>query len=378
MSGRRSPGDGGLYWDEKRGRWIASLTVGYTAGGRRIVKKASGKSKTEAKNKLKEIIRDYEDGLALTSSNETVAEAVRYWLEHGLKGRGDSTVILYTGFANNHVIPAIGARKLKDLSVEDIDRWLAGKARQLSTRSLKIIYSILNRSMRNAIVRDKVKRNIVALCEIPDGCEGRVSKALNLNQAETVLSSAEQADARIGGYIILSLMTGARTEELRKLSWSHVVAFDAEREVWLPVTETGWNHTDYAVYVWRSVRQGGDTKTAKSRRTLKLPQHAVEALRRLWEHEGLDKTDDCAGLGERLVFTTKNGTALSAGNVRRDFRKVIAKAGLTAAEWTPKELRTASCPCCRTPVSPSSRSHAWSATAIRRSPRPSTASRSTP
>ena len=30
---------------------------------------------------------------------------------------------------------------------------------------------------------------------------------------------------------------------------------------------------------WRSVRQGGDTKTAKSRRTLALPQTAIQALR---------------------------------------------------------------------------------------------------
>jgi len=34
-----------------------------------------------------------------------------------------------------------------------------------------------------------------------------------------------------------------------------------------------------SVAVWHSVRQGGDTKTAKSRRTLALPQAAVQALR---------------------------------------------------------------------------------------------------
>ncbi|MEV0632433.1 Arm DNA-binding domain-containing protein [Nonomuraea wenchangensis] len=44
---------------------IASVMVGYTPAGKRIVKKASGKTKTEAKAKLKEIIRDYEDGLAI-------------------------------------------------------------------------------------------------------------------------------------------------------------------------------------------------------------------------------------------------------------------------------------------------------------------------
>jgi hypothetical protein len=77
MTKRRSQGDGGLHWDESRQRWIASLTVGYTPAGKRIVKKASGKTKTEAKAKLKEIIRDYEDGLASGPANYTVADAVR-------------------------------------------------------------------------------------------------------------------------------------------------------------------------------------------------------------------------------------------------------------------------------------------------------------
>ena len=32
---------------------------------------------------------------------------------------------MYTTYADKHVIPAVGARKLRDLSVEDVDRWLA-------------------------------------------------------------------------------------------------------------------------------------------------------------------------------------------------------------------------------------------------------------
>jgi hypothetical protein len=40
-----------------------------------------------------------------------------------------------------------------------------------------------------------------------------------------------------------------------------------------------------------------------------------------------------------LVFTTRVGTPLDTHNVRRDFRKVAEAAGLTAGEWTPRELR---------------------------------------
>ncbi|MEV0827675.1 site-specific integrase [Nonomuraea rubra] len=338
MAKRRSPGDGGLHWDEQRQRWIASVTIGYNAAGKRIVKKGSGKTKTEAKAKLKEILRDHEDGLAIAPHDYTVSDAVTYWLEHGLRGRDEKTVRLYADFARLHIVPALGRRKLRDLSVEDVDKWLADKATVLSTRSLKLLHSVLNRAIRNAMKRDKVRRNVVDLCDVPDGQAGRPSRALSVAQAEAVVVAAEQADIRIGAYILLSLLTGARTEEVRALTWSHVVAFDESRQAWLPVTGAGWAHREFAMYVWRSVRKKGDTKTVKSRRTLKLPARAVKALRLLMEDQ--EKAPAAVDGGtDGLVFCTKNGTALSATNVRRDFRKVIVSAGLAGGEWTPRELR---------------------------------------
>ncbi|GAX53097.1 site-specific integrase [Streptomyces olivochromogenes] len=65
MPKRRSRGDGGPHWDEKRQRWIATANLGFDPSGRRIVKRGSGKTETEAKNKLKEVLRDHEDALAI-------------------------------------------------------------------------------------------------------------------------------------------------------------------------------------------------------------------------------------------------------------------------------------------------------------------------
>ena len=106
MPSRRSRGDGGLYWDRSRQRWMAEVTIGYSPSGKRIVKKASGKTKTAAQRKLKEIIRDYEDGLAIAPHNYTVADAVREWLQYGLSGRSPKTIEKCTILANTHIIPA--------------------------------------------------------------------------------------------------------------------------------------------------------------------------------------------------------------------------------------------------------------------------------
>jgi integrase len=322
MPARRSRGDGGLSWDDARKRWVASVTVGYTPDGKRIFKRARGRTKTEAQRKLKEIIREYEDGLVIGGYGYTVADAVRDWLAFGLSGRDTNTIIKCTILANTHIIPALGVRKLRDLSADDIDKWLADKARVLSTRSLREVRSVLKRAITRAQARDRVKRNVVLLCDIPQGRSGRPSKSLTLAQAETLLAAAENTS--LHAYIVVSLLTGARTEELRALTWPHVDL-----------------HSDPPfIMVWRSVRAGGDTKTRKSRRTLKLPQRCVDVLR---DHQACqDQIRQATGSrwhDNDLVFPSQVGTPADASHVRRSFRKVVEKAGLDPYQWTPRELR---------------------------------------
>ncbi|NUW30735.1 site-specific integrase [Nonomuraea sp. SMC257] len=330
MPKQRAHGDGGLYWSEARQRWIAEITIGYTPAGRRITRKAAGRTKTEAKAKLKEVLRDHEDGLAIAPTNYTVADAVNYWLANGLPGREPATVEMYRTYVRKHLLPELGKRKLRDLSVEDVDQWLQRKTSELSTRSLKILHNVLNRSVKNAMRRDKVKRNVVDLCEIPEGRTGRTSKALTLAQAEAVLKAAENAQPRIRAYIVVSLLSGARTEEVRALQWSHVVAYDDETQAWRSVAGIGWDHKEFALYVWRSVRKKGETKTPKSRRSLALPKRCVDALKNLKEAQNDDR---------ELVFSTRTGTKMTAHNTRRDFRKVLDSAKLAGKDWAPRELR---------------------------------------
>lgn len=71
----------------------------------------------------------------------------------------------------------------------------------------------------------------------------------------------------------------------------------------------------------------GETKTERSRRTLGLPQMAVEALRGLRDSQALERPL----AGQRwqetgLVFTTHHGVVLDAGNTRKIFKRVCTAA----------------------------------------------------
>ena len=175
------------------------------------------------------------------------------------------------------MIPHLGARQLQELTAAQVEAWLQLLRSELSTRTIQIARSCLSRSVRRAMQRDLVRRNVVELTEVPTGRPGRTSKAFTPELADAVLRET-RAD-RFHAFIVVSMLTGARTEELRALRWTHVHL-----------------HADPPfVEVWRSVRAGGDTKTRRSRRTIALPDRCVDALR--LEAERQDHDRELAGSG---------------------------------------------------------------------------------
>jgi integrase len=300
------------------------VSLGYFPNGKRRIGTVSARTKTEAKNKLRSLIRNQEDGVPIGQRGYTVEEAVESWLDHGMTGRDPNTLANRAILARTHLIPALGRRRLADLSAEEVDAWLASKAGSLSSDTLARLLGILRAAIRRAQARDYVKRNVALLRDPPKGRAGRPSKSLDVDQAARLVAAAFADETVMRAYVIVSLLTGARIEELRALTWHHV---DLDGD---PPT----------VSLWRSVRASGDTKTKKSRRTLELPGRCVEVLR-FHRREQLQVR---VAAGERwvdldLVFATSLGSPLDAANVRRAFRRVAVAAGLDAATWTPRELR---------------------------------------
>ena len=316
--------------------FAGGISLGFDARGRRQRVRRKARTKAAVKDKLIKAVEERESGVR-ASSSYTVADAARDWLVWGTKGLSPGTVEGYRILAGTHLMPTIGAVRLKNLSAVEVDEWLDGLTGTLSTRSLQSVHSILRRAIRHAQARDMVLRNVAQLATTPRGTSGRPSRALTLEQATAVLEKATASP--IHAYIVLSIMTGVRTEEARALRWDHLVAWANDETGWRPVTEAGFDHERFAVYVWRSVRADGDTKTEKSRRTLEIPDVAARALRTLHSQQAARRLEaGHAWQNNNLVFCTRVGTPLAAGNVRRSFRAITRAAGI-GEQWTPRELR---------------------------------------
>jgi integrase len=359
MTTRRRRGEDGISFEHRGpcrdperhrhcpGLWRGEFTLGYTDDGTRTRRKVSGKTKAAVVDKLRQLHHELDKGIVPKSgyANYTVRQAANDWLATGLEGRTAKTVQKNQNVLEP-ILTVIGARKLRQLTAADVRQALATMATQYSSAAVTMGHLALKRAIRHAEASDLVGRNVATLVDTPKGQEGRPSKSLTLAQAVAVITAAEtlpvlelrpglkdvrRPAALMYAYIVLSLLVGVRTEEARALRWDHV-HLDGDPHADPPVPPH--------VALWRSVRDRGETKTKRSRRTLGLPQLAAEALRLLRDSQAHEK----ALAGQRwqdtgLVFTTHRGTALDAGNVRKMFKRVCIAAEI-GDSWTPRELRT--------------------------------------
>jgi len=323
---RRGRGEDAIYLDPSKNRYVGAVSLGFGPDGKRIRRKVTGRTKQEVRDKLKALHAELERGLR-TSATYSVRQAVEDWLEGGLPGRSDRTRSVYRE-ALTPLLGRIGSRPLRELTARDVRKGLDALSDTLSTRYLQIARASLARAIRYAEAHDLVGRNVATLVDSPKGRVGRPSRSLTLDESLALLRAAESS--RLNAYVVLSLTVGIRTEEARELGWDHV-DLDGDPGAARPVPPS--------VAVWHSVRQGGDTKTAKSRRTLGLPQAAVQALK---EHRKQQVEDRLAAgplwQDHGLVFASAIGTPLDAANVRREFRKITEAAGLGTG-LAPRDLR---------------------------------------
>ena len=334
-SKRRGQNEDSIYWDESKKRYVGAVSLGFGPSGTRSRRKVTGRTKTEVREKLKELHAQVEAGLR-PKRRYTVNDALDDWLAQSLDGLSAATATLYGRTIAKSLREELGTVRLTDLTAGRVQAALRAMASRMSSRTVQIAHNVLVRAIRQAERDDLVGRNVAALVKPPKGQRaGRPSKSLTLEQAVALMTAAR--GTRLEAYIVLSLLTGLRTEEVRALRWDHVVAWVGGQ--WQPVTAAGFDHEQLAVFVWRSDRAGGDTKTPKSRRTLALPRRCAEVLREQRVRQAQDRL--AAGplwQDHNLVFASAVGTPLDNHNVRREFRVITEAAGLGTG-WVPRELR---------------------------------------
>ena len=328
---RRGRGEDSVYCDGDR--WRGAVSLGYGLDGRRVRKKVSGATKAEVLRRMRELRAELDAGLPVPDDRLTVAAFLDRWVAQSLPGQvSDKTLDSYADTVRLHLLPSLGRKVLRKLTVSDVDELLTWKREAgYSPNSVRIIRAVLRRALRQAEREGLVLRNVAALSAAPRvrGDEGR---ALTIDQA--CLLIAEAGATRHEALLTVMLAYGLRRGEALGLHWP---ALDWEGAT-LKVTHGVKRVQDRTASDRQTRLVVGELKTARSRRTLFLTPQLVDLLRR---HRAR-LAEERIAVGEAwqdhgLIFPSELGTPLNPDNVSHVFSRICRRAGL--GHWHLHELR---------------------------------------
>lgn len=342
-SKQRGQGEGSIYRRQADGRWVGSIQLEPQSGHRRR-KVVYGKTEGEVVAKVKQLNFEIARGLPPPNSRITVEELLRRWLSDVVPGRvTPSTLHNYRVIGEQHIIPALGKRRLIALTALDVQMLLRNKQESrlprrvqtkkglverpapggYSPRTVKLIQGVLGQALGQAERWGMVARNVVTLTDRPREVQSE-RRTLTPEQTRTLLDAAR--GERLEAAFVLLLSLGLRRGELLGLRWADIDFDNGVVTVAQALSRVG------------SRLVLGPPKTERSRRQVNLPREVASSLRAHRTRqaaEGLLLGDAWHDTG--LVLTTEAGAPMDPSNFRRIFDRVTTKAGLSG--WRPHELR---------------------------------------
>jgi integrase len=311
QEGRRANGEGSIVWREDRQSYLVTIMI----EGKRYYR--SAKTKREANAALKGMQQEVEAGMQLDRTQFTVAGFIAHWL--GIKKpnvRGTTYVSYYTN--TNRLLPYIGSIKLDKLTPDKIQQAYGDLQDDLAPNTLYSTHNIFSCVMNDAKKWGYLVSNPLERVEAPRR-EKKEMRFLTVEEAATLIATAEEH--RMWALIVVALATGMRRGELMGVKWNDV-DFEART---LIVRRTVLYYTMDSVTKYRI----HEPKTASGRRTIHLPEFAIEALKkhRIEQIEArMQVGASWAGLD--LVFCNKVGSYWYPNVLLDAFHQLTEQAGL--------------------------------------------------
>jgi integrase len=313
--GKRGNGEGSIT-RRKDGLYMARYTVEMPDGMRKR-KTIYGKEREEVAEKLIEALSNRNRGLVFDADNLKLGEYLGRWLTDSVRDTVRPTTFeRYEQMVRLHIRPVLGKVKLKNLTSAHVRGLYRQKLDSgLSSRTVQYVHVTLHKALKQAIADGLIPRNVTEAVKPPQ-VRREEMQPLTAEQVK-VLFKAVKGD-RLEALYVLAVTAGLRQGELLGLKWDDI---DLEAGT-LQVRRT------------LTTAKGGPVlsapKTRGSRRTVRLSQMALEALRSHLERQ-LEEIDSVGSLWREngLIFASKSGEPLSRQHVTaRRFKPLLKRAGL--------------------------------------------------
>lgn len=314
---RRGRGEGGVRYDEKRGLWVASVSLGYFPDGRRNRPVAYGESKREALDGLDRLRRENAARVPTEAARMTVGEMLDLWLS----AKKDKVALgTHEGreLAAADVREALGGEVAAKLTPLRVARWheemaRAGAAPSARHHAARALIACLG----HAVTLGVLPANPAKPAGVPAAPE-REMQVLSPAQTKALLASS--VGYVIRPFLCVALGSGIRQGEQLGLQW--------------PDLDLGAGSLSVRRALVRTKGEGlrlKRTKTRAARRTVSLPAFAVEALR---AHREGHRNDPPTW----TVFCGPGGSHRLSASLRKVLRDAIARANRRHAAAIPDGL----------------------------------------
>jgi integrase len=318
---KRGNGEGSIYPHKRNGVKIGyrgSYTIYTSAGPKR--RYVSGKTREDVRKKLTKAMSDRDGGFVFEAGSVRVGEYLDRWLRDSVRGTvRQSTYETYGHMASKHIIPALGAIKLRSLTPMHVRGFyrerLDNEDRKCAPATVRKMHVVLQKALDQAVSDGLLPRNAAKGVKLPQTKRGNIQP---LTREQTKILLGTVSGDRLEALYVLAVATGLRQGELLALKWEDVELEEAVLRVRSTLTRSGGTVSI------------GQPKTARSRRSVGLTEQGVSALRvhlsrQIREMEEMGSLYQPGG----LVFANEIGGIINPSNLRnRSLKPLLQRAGL--------------------------------------------------
>jgi integrase len=277
-----------------------------------------GRTRQDVERQLAAVRAKVEAGAPMTPSRLTLGAYLQEWLAQIVAQRvRPNTLAAYRFHVERHLVPDLGKHKLGTLTARDVRLHLDGlRQRGEGVRTIRYVHATLRAALEDAMREELIEKNVAKLVRPPATPR---SERHPLSAEEIRLFLRATTEDRLHALYVVIALLGLRRSEALGLQW-----VDVDLDAGSLSVVRGLHRIDGRLMLM-------DTKTARSRRTIPLPEPVRLVLadhRRRQEQERVELAERWPTSGH--VFTTAIGTPLDPDNCSKAVKAALERSGVRA------------------------------------------------
>ncbi len=276
--------------------------------------------KKDAQARMNELLTTLDKGAFTPPGKLTVGELLQRWLEGYVKTNcSQRTFDGYQSIIRNHLIPALGYVRLKELHHQMIQNYYAKAGDKLQARTIHHHHRVLSQALKHAVRQGYLGRNPAELV-YPPSPRGKPMRTLNPDEVEIILEVVHES--YFYPIIYTAVSTGLRQAELLGLRW---------RDVDLDMLSISVNRS---LYKRAGICEFKEPKSSHSRRRVAMTPKLATFLRQYkQDREEYYRKLERDFTADTLVFATKDDRPIDPSVLGHSFNRCAKRAGLEGVRF---------------------------------------------